>query len=88
MNVFAVRTEVDNWITDHLAQAVISYLPAAVGFEQSYISLPQLFLVEKYCGTITAAADRERVRMFEQQQRVGLTACFYGLFGLFLEREG
>lgn len=88
MDVFAVRTEVDDRITDHLAQAVISHFPAAVGFEQRYISLPQLFLVEKYCGTITAAADRERVRVFEQQQRIGLTACFYGLLGLFLEREG
>ena len=26
MNVFAIRTEIDDWITNHLAQAVISYL--------------------------------------------------------------
>jgi hypothetical protein len=28
------------------------------------------------------------MRVFEQEQRVGLRAGFYGVFGLFLEREG
>ena len=33
MHVFAVGTEIDDWVTDHLAQAVIRHFSATVGFK-------------------------------------------------------
>jgi len=47
MNVFAVGTEIDDWITDHLAQTVIRHLPTAIRFEQRHVSGAELFGVEQ-----------------------------------------
>jgi len=47
MNVFATGTEIDDWITNHLAQAVIGHLSAAIGLKQRYISRAKLFAVEQ-----------------------------------------
>ena len=60
-NVFAVRAEVDNRITDHLSEAVISNFPAAIRFEQRHISLRQLFLVQENRRVVAAPSDSERV---------------------------
>ena len=83
MNVFAVRTEIDDRIADNLSEAVISHLPAAIRFKQRYVSLLQFFFVEENRRAVAAPADGKRVWMFEQKQRVGLGAGFYGLFDLF-----
>ncbi len=85
MNVFAIRTEIDDRITNHLAQTVISHFPAAIRFKQRHVSLFQLFLVQENRRAVAAPADGERVRMFEQEQRVGLGAGLDSLFGLFLD---
>src|SRR5437763_15817496 len=41
MNVFAIRTQVDDWVTDKLANAVISNFTAAIGFKDGHASLSQ-----------------------------------------------
>jgi len=46
MHVFAIGTEIDDWITDYLAQSVISHLSATIGFKQSHVSRVELFLIE------------------------------------------
>jgi len=84
MHVFTVRAEIDDRITDDLTQPVISYFPAAIRFKQGDVSLFELFFVEQDRRTVAAAADRQRVRVLEQQQRVGLRPVLYWLFGLFL----
>ena len=38
MHVFAIGTEIDDWITDYLAQSVIRHFSATIGFKQGYIS--------------------------------------------------
>lgn len=88
MNVFAVRAEVDDRVADHLSEAVISHFAAAIRFKQRHVSLFKLVFVQENRRALAATADGERVRMFEQKQRVGLRAGFYGLFDLFLECEG
>ncbi len=85
--VFTVRAQADNWITDNLAQAVISHFSTTIRFKQRHVTLSQLILIEQNGGTVTAAADGKRVRMFEQEQRVRLGPVFDGLLGLFLQRE-
>src|SRR6185369_13003684 len=87
MEVFAIRAEVDNRIPNDLPETVIRDFPAAIRLEQRHVALLQFFLVEQNRRAIAATPYRERMRMFEQQQRVGLGAGFDGLFGLFLERE-
>ncbi len=47
MDVFAIRTEVDDRITNHLAQAVISHFSAAVRLKERYVSRFELFFVEQ-----------------------------------------
>jgi len=47
MNVFAIGTEINDWITNHLTQAVIGHLSAAIGLKQRYISRAELFAVEQ-----------------------------------------
>jgi hypothetical protein len=48
MHVFAMGTEIDDWITNHLAQAVISHFSAAVRLKQRDISRAELFGIEQY----------------------------------------
>ena len=48
MRVFAMGTEIDDWITNHLAQAVISHFSAAVRLKQRDISRAELFGIEQY----------------------------------------
>src|SRR6266404_3692166 len=65
MNIFAFRTQIDYWITDNLAQAVVSYLPAAIGFKNVYSPFPQRFLAPQHCRTVAAATDCQRMGMLE-----------------------
>src|SRR5688500_10230539 len=88
MNVFAVGTEINNRITNYLAQTVISHFSAAIRFKQCDVSLVQLCFVQKNGRVVPAPSDSERVRMFQQKQRVELSARFYSRFDLFLDREG
>src|SRR6185436_10892415 len=41
MHVFAIRTEIDDWIADQLAQTVISKLASAVSFKYRHAALCQ-----------------------------------------------
>ena len=41
MDIFAIRTQIHNWIADDLSEAVISGPPAAIGFKDSNVTLPQ-----------------------------------------------
>jgi hypothetical protein len=66
---------------------VISDFAAAIRFKHRHVSLLQLFRVEQYGRTVATAPDRERVRMFEQQQRVRPGSELYGLFGFLLDRQ-
>src|SRR5438132_13257527 len=66
MNIFAIRTEVDDWIANDLAQAVIGDLAAAVGFENSYAARLQDIRRRDYSLVSRAAANRQGVRMLEQ----------------------
>jgi hypothetical protein len=38
MHVFAIGTQVDDWITNYLAQAVISHFSTAIGLKQRHVS--------------------------------------------------
>ena len=78
MHVFAIRTEIDDWITNHLAQAVIRHFSAAIRLKQRHISRAELFAIKQYRRTFTAPPDRESMGMFEQQQGVRLVAVFDG----------
>src|SRR6266516_269678 len=87
MNVFAIRTEVDNWIGNDLAQAVISDFAAAVSFEDSYSARLQHSRRRDYPGLSRAAANRQGVRMLEQKQRIGLSTRQNCVLGGFLNVE-
>ena len=47
MHVFAIGAEIDDWITNHLAQAVIGHLAATIGLKQRHISRAELFGIEQ-----------------------------------------
>ena len=87
MNIFAIRTEVDNWIANDLAQAVISDFAAAVSFEDSYTPRLQHSRRRDYPGPSRAAADRQGVRMLEQKQRIWLSTRQNCALGSFLNVE-
>src|SRR5688572_22770691 len=87
MHVFAFGTEIYDWVTDELAQPMISDFAAAIRFKHRHVSLLQLVRIKQHSRTVAAAPDRERVRMFEQQQRVGLGSELDALFGFLLDRQ-
>src|SRR5437763_1876509 len=74
MHVFAIRTQVDNWIADKLANAVISNLTAAIRFKDTDTTRSQQLFGHDDSVRARSPAERERVRMFEQKQRVRLLA--------------
>ena len=47
MDVFAIGAEIDDRITDHLAQTVISHFSAAIGLKQRHVSRAELFRIEQ-----------------------------------------
>src|SRR6266567_6101744 len=63
MNIFAFRTQIDYWITDNLAQAMVSYFPTAISFKNADPPLPQRFLALQHCRIVAAATDCQRMRM-------------------------
>src|SRR3989442_9690773 len=87
MNIFAIRAQVDNWITNDLAQAVISHFAAAVSFEDSYAARLQHIRRRDYPGLSRAAANRQGVRVLEQKQRIGLSTRQNCALGSFLDLE-
>lgn len=48
MHVFSIGTEVDDWITNYLAQAVIRHFAAAIRLKQCDVSRAELFGIEQY----------------------------------------
>src|SRR5207237_2816359 len=87
MNVFAIRTQVDDWVADKLAKAVISNLTAAIRFKDSHATRSQKFFRHDDSVWARSPAERERVRMFEQKQRVRLLARQNRAFSSFLHIE-
>jgi hypothetical protein len=88
MNVLAIGTQIDDRITDNLAQSVISHFSAAIRLKQRHIPRSKLLFVEQDRGAIAAPANRQCVWVFQQEQRVGLDAGFDRKLGLFLDCEG
>ena len=74
MYVFTIGTQVDNWITYNLAQPVIGNFAATICFKQRHAAFVQDFMGCDYSITSRAPAERQRVRMLEQKQRVRLFA--------------
>jgi hypothetical protein len=72
MHVAPIRIEVDDRVSDHLAGAVIRHVAAAAGFE--YLDAPRRELIRRGDDVRPAVlldADRDHVRMLQQQQGVG-----------------
>jgi hypothetical protein len=67
MHVFAIRTEIYNWITNDLAEAVIGDLAAAIRFKDSNAALAQYFLGRDYSPIGRAPAQRQCMRVLEQK---------------------
>ena len=85
MNVFTIGTQIDDWITNQLAKAMISRFAAAVRFKHANISGSQNFFgSQNSCGR-RAAPQGQRVRMLEQKQRVRLRARQNRALGLLLD---
>src|SRR6185503_13821429 len=59
VNIFTIRTEINDGINDHLAQAVIRHFSAAIRFEQRHVLPLQLFLVQQNRRTVAATTDGE-----------------------------
>ena len=88
MHVFALRTEVDDRITDDLAQSMIGHFSAAIRLKQRHVARSQFVFIEQDRGAVAAATNRQSVWVFEQEERVRLGAVFDRKLGLFLDREG
>src|ERR1041384_6971747 len=84
MYVLACGAEIDDGITDHLAETVISGLAAAIRLKERDAARAQGFVCGEHCARTRAPPQRDHVRVLDEQQRIGLRACAHGAYRLFL----
>src|SRR5581483_9922862 len=87
IDVFAIGTQIDYWITHELAQSVVSRLTAAIRFKDSNPARSQEFVRRQNSIRRRAPSQSQRVRMLEQKQRVGLLIRQNRALGLLLNLE-
>jgi hypothetical protein len=72
MDVLSVRTKVEDRVADQLTGSVIRHVATAACFVNGHAAPGELFIRGENIGAAAAAnANRQDVRMFEQQQRIG-----------------
>jgi hypothetical protein len=87
MDIFPVWTQIDNWVSDYLAQAMISDSAAAICFKHGNISRAKFIFVQQYARDVASAPNRKYMGMFEQEKGIRLDSAFNRLLSFFLKRQ-
>ena len=71
-DVFAIRTQIDDWISDDLAGAVIGDFSSAIRFKDRHVAfLQNLTRTRRFRCSAERRPQGQGVRMLEQKQCVG-----------------
>src|SRR6266536_1077358 len=88
VDVFTLRAQIDYGVANDLAQSVIGNLAAPISFKDGNAPGLESFLRQQNSGIVATPSNRQRVRVFEQQQSVRLLAGLHRAFSFSLQRQG